>query len=471
MKEKIININGAEMKCYPLAAATRMHNFTVKYCPAHQVLNIGTGLYVKQDVDFNLLKRAIYMAYERCEAMRLRFVLDEEGETWQYIVPTEDRDIEFVDFSNWREEAAHNEMRRWTGIPFERYNSPMNRIVMVKLPDGYNGVYAKFDHMSMDSSSLIVFEKDILEIYCSLCYGTKMPAPMTSYIKALEKDLEYEADSAARKRDEEFWMNELARPEPMYTDFNGVGRLVTQRRESGNPNLRSAVIVSRTIEAAISTYKLEAEPTKRLLDFCSENNVPMTSLLHMGLRTVLSQFNNGEKDVSVKTNVARRGTVLEKRCGGTRIHYFPLRTILEPELTFLEGVKEIQREQMRIFRHANFDPVELTMRRSKELHLAPGASYESISLTYQPLTMQKNSPEMPDIPYKSYWYTNGTAAQPLYLTIMHRPEDNGLNFNFEYKKDAVTEQEMEVFYYYFCRALFRGIEDKDRTIGEILEMI
>ena len=54
---------------------------------------------------------------------------------------------------------------------------------------------------------------------------------------------------------------------------------------------------------------------------------------------------------------------------------------------------------------------------------------------------------------------------------MHRVEDNGLNFNFEYKKDVVTEEEMEYLYYYLCRVLFRGIEDKERTVGEILEMI
>ena len=94
-----------------------------------------------------------------------------------------------------------------------------------------------------------------------------------------------------------------------------------------------------------------------------------------------------------------------------------------------------------------------------------------LSLTYQPLTLNTRSVEMPDVEYKSYWYTNGVAAQPLYLTVMHRPEDNGLNFNFEYRVDAVTKQEMEFFYYYLCRVLFRGIENENRTIGEILEMI
>lgn len=468
MKE--INVNGAVMKCYPLCAAQRIHNYSIKFSPT-QLLCIGTGLYVKQDVDFDALKKAVYKGYEMFETMRLRFVQDEDGTVYQYIAPTEDRDIPLVDFSGWNEEDAHDEMRRWTAIPFERYNSPMNKVVMVKLPGGFNGIYLKTDHMTMDSSSIIGFNKIVLQTYCSIMYDYEKPAPMRSYIAQLEKDLEYEADSPMRKRDAEYWDKVITESEPMYTDFAGQGRLLTQRRENNNPNQRYAMVVSKSPVASISVFPLEKDASMRLIKFCEINRVPMVCLLLMGLRTVLSKFNDNEKDVSVKTCVSRRGTVAEKYCGGTRIHFFPLRTVMEPEVTFLEGIKMMQSAQNQVFRHVNFDPIEFTAKRNGHYNIKPGSSYESISLTYQPLTMKNASEKMPDIPYKSYWYTNGVAAQPLYLTVMHRPEDNGLNFNFEYRFDAVTKEEMEYFYYYLCRVLFRGIEDENRTIGEILEMI
>lgn len=469
MKE--ININGAVMKCYPLCAAQKLHYYTVRYSPA-QVLCIGTGLYVKQDVDFSLLKKAIYEAYKKFDTMRLRFVKDDDGTVYQYIVPNEERDIEFRDFSHWKEEDVTEEMKRWTSIPFERFNSPMNKIVMIKMPGGYNGTYMKVDHMTMDSSSIIGFSRAVLEIYSIMKYGIDIKqAPIKPYIPQLEKDLAYEADSPARKKDEAFWKAEIEKSEPMYTDFSGQGRLLTQRRENNNPNQRYAMVVSKDPSASISVYHLEYEASMRLMKFCEINNVSMASLLLMGMRTVLSKFNDNEKDVSIKTCVARRGTLSEKYSGGTRIHFFPMRTIMEPELTFLDGIRMIQAEQNKIFRHANYDPIECTIKRGQYWKYQPGTSYESISLTYQPLTINEDTPEMPNIPYKSFWYSNGVAAQPLYLTVMHRPEDNGLNFNFEYRIDAVSEKEMEYFYYYLCRVLFRGIEDETRTIGEILEMI
>ncbi|MGN0612872.1 MAG: condensation domain-containing protein, partial [Porcipelethomonas sp.] len=329
MKE--LTVNGAVVKAYPLTAAQRIHNYSIMFCPYRQLLNIGTGLYIQQDTDFGVLKEAIKEAITRMDSMRLRFTQDEDGEVYQYLVPTDDRDIRFMDFSHWREEAAHNEMRRWTEIPFERFNSPMNEIVMIKLPDGYNGIYMKVNHLTMDSSSIINFDRDVLEIYCNKKYGTAPPKPMMSYIKQLEKDLAYDNNSKAKQRDEKAWMEQISESQPIYTDFTGPGRLISYRREKNNPDLRSAAVISPNLEADIAVYKLEKDPSDRIMEFCRENQVPVVCLLLMGLRTVLSKFNNNEKDVSVKSCVARRGTLLEKRSGGTRIHFFPLRTIIEPE--------------------------------------------------------------------------------------------------------------------------------------------
>lgn len=469
MKE--FQLNGVKLECYPLTAAQRIHNFSRMSCPFHQLLNIGTGLYIRQDTDFRLLEEAIKESYIRFDSMRLRFLQDENGDVYQYLVPFDDRKIELVDFSGWNEEDAHNEMRKWTAIPFKRFNSPMNQVVMIKLPGGYNGIYSKMDHMTMDSSSIITFYTDVIQIYCAKRYGTEMPKPMQSYIKCLKKDLAYEANSPARQRDEKFWQDIVSESEPIFTDFNGMGRLITQRREENNPNLRAASTRETNTEASISVFQLEKEPSDRLLKFCEENHVPVVCLLLMGLRTVLSKFNNNEKDVSLKTCVARRGTLLEKRSGGTRIHFFPIRTIMDPDMTFLDGLRMYQEKQNAIFRHANYDSVAQMMMSANYWH-TPGKTYESLSLTYQPMSLrQEDADRIPDIPYKSFWYTNGVAAQPLYLTVMHRVEDNGLNFNFEYQKAAVTDYEMEYFYYYLCRVLFRGIENSSRTIGEILEMI
>ena len=183
-------------KVYPLTAAQNLHFYCLKYCPAKQVLNIGSSLTIQVDLNWDVLRECIKEAIDRCEAMRLRFAEDKDGTVYQYVVRQDDSVIEQFDFTGWTQEEADAKMREWTETPFARYDSPMHRIVIIKMPDGFQGIYIAVDHMTMDAQSLILFFRDIIELYASRMYeGIDYPKPMSSYFKQLKRDLEYEAGS------------------------------------------------------------------------------------------------------------------------------------------------------------------------------------------------------------------------------------------------------------------------------------
>ena len=366
---------------YPLTAAQKLHFFYQKYCPKKQVLNIGTSLTIQQSLDFGALKEAVYKAYARCESMRLRFTQDEDGSVYQYIADREEREIEFFDFTGWQECHAVDKMKEWTSIPFERFDSPLNRVVMIITPDGFQGIYLLVDHMTMDAQSLILFLKDVIEIYANMKYeGMEYPKEMKSYIAQLEKDLEYEADSKAKKRDTEFFEKMISSSEPVFNSIFGPGKLEAEREKEKNPELRAVTNVSDNVDANIITFQLEADPSRRLMQFCEAHHISMVCLLMMGLRTYLQKV-NGNDDVSINTTVARRATLAEKKCGGTRIHCFPFRTVVEKKDTFMEGLKKIWDGQNQIFRHANYDPTAYYAYRNKYYKLKSGQTYEPLSLT------------------------------------------------------------------------------------------
>lgn len=465
-------IEKEKLKTYPLTAAQKLHFFYQQYCPKKQVLNIGTSLTIQQSLDFEVLREAIYKAYERCDSMRLRFTKDTEDNVVQYLVEKEEREFEFFDFTGWQEVHSVDKMKEWTGIPFELFDSPLNRIVLIITPDGFQGLYLLVNHMIMDAQSLILFMKDIIEIYCSKKYeGIAYPKEMSSYLAQLEKDLAYEAGSKAQKKDIEFFENKIASSEPLYNDIFGPRRLEFEREKWKNPSIRAATIVSENVDANIASFQLEAEPTKKLMEFCAKYQISMVCLLIMGLRTYL-QKRNDQEDVSITTTVARRATLAEKKSGGTRVHCFPFRTIVQKKDTFLEGLMKIRDEQNLLFRHANYNPTAYYMYRNEYYGLKPGQTYEPLSLTYQPLTLQdKGLERLQDIKYKTAWYSNGVCAHALYLTVMHRAEDNGMNFNFEHQTGAVTYIDLQYLYYYFCRILFKGVENPHMTIGEIIESV
>ncbi len=458
-------------KVYPLTKAQKFHFYYLEFCPKKEVLNIGTSLTIAVELDWEVLKQSIYKAYERCEAMRLRLAQDKDGTWYQYVVDREEREIEFVDFTDVSMEEAERTMESWTQVPFEHKDSPLNRIVMIRMPDGHNGIYFLADHLSMDAQSLICFMKDIIELYCSVQYeNVPYPSDMTSYLEQLQKDLAYEAGCRAKDRDTEFFHKLIESSEPIYNGLDG-DELEKQRARSKNKKLRAIVNVSDSVDSALDIFHLEEEPTKRLMEFCEKYHVSLATLLLMGLRTYFQKV-NGNDDVSINSAIARRATLQEKKCGGTRIHSFPLRTILSRDKTFLEGIYEVRDRQNELFRHANFDPVEYFAYRSKTYPTDPGCTYEPMSLTYQPLTLREKGLErLGDIHYKTKWYPNGATTQAMYLTVMHRPDDNGLDFNFEHQVKAVSREKLEYLYYYLCRIMFRGIEDPEQTIGEIIDAV
>ena len=452
-------------KVYPLTNAQKFHFFYLNFSPKKEVLNIGTSLTIQVDLDWNVLRDSIYKAYERSECMRVRFTKDKDGTWYQYVVEKEEREIEFVDFTG-------KTMRAWTRVPFTEEDIPMNRVVMIKTPDGFCGVYLLADHRLMDAQSLICFLRDIVELYCNTMYDdVPYPKEMASYIEQIQKDLAYEQGCKAKTRDEEFFHKLIEESEPIYNGIDGSGRLEMEREKSGNPNLRAAVNVSDSVDADIDIFHLEEEPTKRLMDFCEKYHISLTCLLLMGLRTYFQKM-NGNDDVSINSAIARRATLKEKKSGGTRIHSFPFRTIISKDRTFIDAIYEIRDRQNEMFRHANFDPVSYFAYRSKLYPTAPGQTYEPMALTYQPMTLQDQGLEkLGGIKYKTKWYSNGATTQAMYLTVMHRPDDNGLDFNFEHQVRAVSRKQLEYLYYYLCKIMFKGIENPNLSVGEIIKLI
>lgn len=458
-------------KTYPLTVAQKFHFYYLDYCPKKEVVNVGTSLTIEYDINLDVLHKSIMQAYERNEAMRIRFAYDKKEKQWYQYIPThEDFWVDYEDFTGKTMEEAEEIMRGWTRIPFQREDSPMSRIVMIKTPDGFTGVYLLGDHLILDAQSLIAFLRDVIEIYCSIMFeGVEYPKPMRSYIEQLEKDLAYEAGSKAQQRDREYFYKLIERGEPIYNGIDGPAAL--ERARKTNPKARAAQFISANVTAELDIFHLEAEPTARLMRFCEEQHISLQCLLIMGIRTYLQKM-NGNEDVSINVAYARRATLAEKKSGGTRIHSFPFRTIISEEKSFLEGILHIRDEQNETFRHTNFNPVEYMGYRRKLYPVEPGHTYEPMALTYQPLTLKdKGLPQIGDVRYKTKWYPNGATTQAMYLTVMHRTDDNGLDFNFEHQIEAVTREKLEYFYYYLCKIMFKGIENPHMSIGEIIKLV
>lgn len=458
---------------YPLTPAQLIHHHPIQEYGTQQVANICISMTLQAPIDFGMLKHCIQLEYERSEFLRIRFTKpDKNGEVKQYIAAHEDRDIRWEDLTHMSLEEADAVLLRWSSQVFEGDNCPMNEFVMISLPEGYNGIFLRIDHRLVDSCGVIVMVNDLMELYCHFRFGTDYPSDLFSYTEMVERDLAKAQDSRRQEKDRRFWQETLeTMGEPIYADILGQKVLQESRRRHGDKGLRAADREMKNLGVDRKIYHLEPDATQHLMDFCLNNQVSMTNLILLGIRTYLSRCNGGQADITVRNYVSRRSTHAEWTSGGTRTFAYPCRTIIEPDTEFMDALLMVQEFQNHVYRHSNYDPALLAAQMQELYPIPPLTAYDSVGLTYQPLPIRLKNEHLKGIHTRSVWYPNGTAIQKVYLTVMHSANDLGLDFYFRYQTAELTEHDMELFYYYLMRILFRGIAEPDMTIGEIIRTI
>jgi len=204
---------------YDLTSAQNLLSMQQKYTLYRQCNNICTSVLFDRTLDFEVLKKAIKIAYERNDAFRVRITKDGKKEK-QYFADNGLQEIEFLDFSGKTQAEMENKFSAIARKRITYYNKPLSKIYLVKSFDGKTGVCFINSHIMMDSWAVTVFYKDLFEVYEALLAQRDMPKPIASYEKLMQKDLDY-PNTPKYKSDYEFWKSDVDTGEPMYTDANG----------------------------------------------------------------------------------------------------------------------------------------------------------------------------------------------------------------------------------------------------------
>lgn len=465
--------NGQIVDAYPLTQAQKFMFWAFNtYGKVPATLNIGTGEYWKGDFNVELMKEAIAEAIERAACFRVRLIPDQQYGTLQYIVPKTEAVIEEVDHTGMTYDESYEIIKSWSTVGTNLFESPLNTIKIMHLPDGLNGLYVRLNHLTFDGYSTKVFLADIMGIYLNKKCGKPYPKPMMPYLDMIQKEFEY-LDSDRVKEDEQFWLNYFkTESEPIFNDYLKDNRLKKERIEYNQPDRRYAQCFTQNTESRQLIYHISEEDTKTILESCEKNGISTVGTLMFGLRTALSAFNDNEEDVSFKLMLARRSTLLEKKGGGNRWHMYSVRSIVDENKTYKEAIDIIEASRDLVYRHCNYDVL-------KWLYLKYSVNNASLGQTYDSLTFSYHAPI--ELPYENeevrrsslgIWYNNNFSMQNLYLTIKHRTNDNGFDVVWEYKLDEDgAKEDVAVLHEKMFQAIMMASKNPDITVKEILDAI
>ncbi len=457
---------------YPLTAAQNMHYQWIRQYHTQQVSGVSIVMAVKLELDFRILTRCINEETKRYGCLNLQFTApDDKGEIKQYFKRKIHRNIKILNLSAMTFTQAEEAMQSMAYETFDGDNIPMYQFIMVRLPDGFNGFFVHLDHRLVDSCAIAIMVKDIMALYGHYKYGKAYPEALSSFEDALIKDLEKSGNKKRFERDKQYWESMLDRyGEPLYSDIQGPSVLEASRKAHKDPFLRSADIERNNLFVAVKDYVLEKEPTEELMKYCMREKISFNNLMLLAMRTYLSKVNNGQEDITIESFIARRATHDEWTSGGSRTIMFPCRTVIGPQTSFVDAAKEIQDTQNGNYLHSSYDPELIKESMRKRYGTLEGTTYESCYITYQPLQVASDNEDLGAVPMYFKWFANGAATKKVYLTITHTSE-GGLNFSYHYQTAALSEKDIELFYYYMMRIVFMGIRDDSTTIGKIMDTV
>lgn len=464
--------NGEIVQAYPISTSQQMmYLMSLKYGSGYPVNNIGCGVYWKGEINKGELKAAVYEAIKRCDTMRLRFVMGKKLQLHQYVTEKSELFIDEWNLSDYTIAEAEEKLLDFSRAAIPMFNCELHKIFIVKFKDGYQGLFMRLHHLAMDAYSVKVFINDIMEIYKHRTQGEPYPKPMKPYIPALEKELAYET-SEQHEVDRLYWYNSLAKEsEPIFTDFMLDNRLKKQQKKY--PDRRYADIHSGLPDADSVRFSMSKQLSDKVLNFCNESEVSVFAVLSMAVRTALSCFNDNQEDVSFKMIINRRGAITEKKSGGLRINFLPMRSIIKPEEAFVDAIRKISEIQNEMYMHSRLSFLETLKERHKSMDKEAkfDSTYDSFGLSYQPLMQHVCIDEEMSRTLVSKWYNNGAIMIPLYLTVSHRASDRGFDFNFEYRREQQAEYDLTVFFSKMEKIFIAATENPNITVGEILKEI
>ncbi len=450
---------------YSLTPAQKSLIFSQKFSILKTVNTIGTSFFIDIDYDVDLLKRAICIAYEKQECVRMRLEKVNK-EVCQYIYPYSVPEIGDLDFRGKSKEQQEAKLEKLTKVNLSKCGKPMNKIYVVHTHDNLHGIYMAVSHIAMDSIAIFNFYIYIHNIYLSLKDRTPLPKDPAPYIQQIEKELKY-LDSEQYKADIKFWEDfYTSRPEPCFASIKGNALIEKERAKQKDPDWPTATVFTFDSRGKHCICLMPKDLVDKCEEYCKRNSVTFQSILYAAQMTYDTAM-TGFENTCITSTVSRRATLAEKSSGGSRVHFNLYPKQIDASQTFLQAAKEIGADFNLMFKHISA-PSQDNMYRMFELHgKKMVTAYHSMSITYQPIRI--SLPGVERIQMK--WYTNGAASNHLYMTVVDGNCTGDLHFYYEYQTKHYTEDDIAKSHNGVMKILEAAVADENATAGQLREIV
>lgn len=426
-----------------------------KYSLFKRVANILFSVSFDNGFDRALMEQALNELIKRNDCLRLTFV-KKDKKTLQYF--EEERKIGNIPYKKF---ATSSEMdafiRRYRKKVVSPYAGKTIEAVFVNDPSGRDEILVKVSHFAADTYAIGLLVNDLNEIYKALSTGSELPPAPGKFEDVLKKDIDYKNNVTATEKDREFFKKLYTETHSEHPSYCGAHGLNSDRwlkyKKKGMFSLPYLMV---RCDTEGYNFIIPSAVTSKAAKWCEDNQITMSCFFFYCLSVASSLLNGKEKYLAPIDLLNCRGTLAERRCGGTKVQSMSVYTTVDYDKTFKENVEQMQDEQNELYRHTRLTYLEVEKIQHDFWKHPMLSQITSFAYSFIPMSDPEGM--------KVQMYSNGKGALVSYIALLLNVKTNEINMIYDIQTKMITPQQLVEFQNMFVHVVETVVENPDKEM-------
>ena len=411
--------------------------YTEQFFKNTSVNNIGAFIYIKENIDFDILKKAVNEVVKSNDSMRFKFKNEE-----QYVSDYKEFDIDIVDLTSKNE--VETKAKELANVPFEIEDNLLFKFLLFRFSNNEGGVIISIHHLISDSWTLGLIGKEIAKTYCQILDNSYTFQAQPSYLDYIETENQY-LNSDRFNKDKEFW----------------EGQFQTVPEIASIPCFSKETASNISCKGNRSQFIINKCKLSQIKDFCNKFNVSLYNFFMSIYSIYIGKVTNLD-DFVIGTPILNRSNFAQKHTMGMFVSTIPSRINLNYVLSFSDFVKSMASYTMSTLRHQRY-PYELILEHLRKQDPSIPNLY-NILISYQ---ITKSVDESSSINYTTEWLNNGNCADELQIHLLDINDESELTVAYDYKADKYNEYDILNLHSRILTIIEQVIDNNSIALGDI----
>lgn len=452
-------------KFYNLTKPQKSIWLTEEYFKNTAINNVCGTLTINQEINKELLEKAILLFISSNESLKLKLDLSQE-EPKQYVCNKVKYNIKYVEINN---ETELNEVSlQFTNEQFNLDNSFLFDFIIFKYTNKPKGGFiAKLHHLISDAWSMSILIDQIIDIYNNLLSNIPFTPLFSNYLDYIKDEQDY-LNSDKYYKNKEFWNNIFNTPIELTTlskkqnTSNELNFCNKTNDINKNKTINRSVISSTSAKRKVFT--LSEKEADNIKEFCKiYKTSPFT--LFMAILGVYTGKINNTNNVIIGTPILNRKNFKEKHTMGMFISTIPFKININFESNFVDFLSAVGKNQLSYFKNQRY-PYDDLLKDIRDKYNITNNLYTTV-LSYQ---NAKDNRKTSNISYNTVWNFNGNISEELEIHISDLDDNDTFDFIFDYNiskfnEDEIVELKNRLFY------IIKQVLDNPQIILKNIETI